>query len=143
MQEFGFIEAIGKDSKAFWKESTKLSTDNNADAILCYMWLMLQKAQAENISLKRESFKKFGKKVELFKGVNEWFKLINKYGHEKDIKIEHYINSSGLIEMIEGTSIAKEFKKIYACSYLYDVDGKAYWPAVAINYTTKHNFYLK
>jgi phosphoserine phosphatase len=143
MQEFGFIEAIGKSPKDFWEKNNKLSKENDADQILTYMHLMLKEAQNENISLQRKSFKEFGKKIELFDGVKDWFKLINDYGRSIGIEIEHYINSSGLIEMIEGSSIAKEFKKIYACSYLYDVDGKAYWPAVAVNYTTKTQFLFK
>ena len=143
MQEFGFMEAIGKSPKAFWTENTKIAQENDADQILTYMHLMLQKAKSENISLKRDSFRSFGKKIELFNGVKDWFKLINAYGKALGIDIEHYINSSGLIEMVEGTPIAKEFKKIYACSYLYDVDGKAIWPAVAVNYTTKTQFLFK
>lgn len=143
MQEFGFIQAIKKDPAEFWAENSKLAKKNDADNILCYMSLMLQKAQTEGISLKKKSFSDFGKKVELFKGVKEWFKLTNSYGNSIGINIEHYINSSGLAEMIEGTSIAKEFKKIYACSYLYDVDGKAFWPGVAVNFTTKTQFLFK
>jgi phosphoserine phosphatase len=143
MQEFGFIEAIKNNPKKFWNENRKLSEENDADQILTYMYLMLHKAKSENISLKRESFQDFGKGVELFNGVEEWFKLINDYGKSKGITIEHYINSSGIAEMIEGTPIAKEFKKIFACSFLYDVDGKAYWPRVAVNYTTKTQFLFK
>jgi hypothetical protein len=143
MQEFGFIQALKKDIKAFWDEVGEIANDSDADGILCYMWLMLKKAQAENISLKRESFQRFGAAVEFFEGVKDWFALINAYGESKGLTIEHYINSSGLTEMIEGTPIAKEFKKIYACSYLYDVDEKAYWPAVAVNYTTKTQFLFK
>lgn len=143
MQEFGFIQAIGKDSRTFWEQNKKLSEENDASGILCYMYLMLQKAQAESISLSRSSFRKFGRDVELFKGVQDWFKLINDYGRSVGVNIEHYINSSGLTEMIEGTSIAKEFKKIYACSFLYDVDGKAVWPAVAVDYTAKTQFLFK
>ena len=55
----------------------------------------------------------------------------------------HYINSSGIKEIIEGTPIAGEFRKIYACSFLYDVDGIAYWPGVAVNYTNKTQFIFK
>jgi hypothetical protein len=104
---------------------------------------MLKKAEAEGVSLQRKSFQDFGKNIELFKGVKEWFKLINACGKKIGVEIEHYVNSSGLIEMIEGTPIAKEFKKIFACSYLYDIDGKAIWPAVAVNYTTKTQFLFK
>lgn len=143
MQEFGFIQAIGKDAKSFWEQNKKLSEEHDASGILCYMYLMIQKANAESISLSRSSFQKFGKKVELFKGVQDWFKLINDYGKSVGVNIEHYINSSGLTEMIEGTAIAKEFKRIYACSFLYDVDGKAVWPAVAVDYTAKTQFLFK
>lgn len=59
------------------------------------------------------------------------------------IRILHYINSSGLKEIIEGTEIAHEFRRIYACSFLYDIDGVAYWPAVAVNYTNKTQFIFK
>jgi len=103
----------------------------------------LQEAKANSISLKRNSFRKFGTQIELFEGVEKWFDLVNQYGNEKNISIKHYINSSGLKEMIEGTKIARQFENIYACSFLYDVDGVAYWPAVAVDYTTKTQFLFK
>ena len=45
--------------------------------------------------------------------------------------------------MIEGTEIANEFENIYACSFLYDVNGVAEWPAVAVDYTAKTQFLFK
>lgn len=143
MQEFGFIQAIGKDIEDFWTKNNQLTEQNDASGILCYMYLMIKEAKYNNISLTRESFRKFGAMVELFKGVEEWFELINAYGASKGLKIEHYINSSGLKEMIEGTKIAHYFENIYACSFLYDKDGVAYWPAVAVDYTAKTQFLFK
>lgn len=143
MQEFGFIQAIGKDKVEFWAKNKKLSEDNDANGILTYMYLMIQAAKNNGISLRRESFKRFGENVELFDGVKEWFALVNGYGKSIGLDVKHYINSSGLKEMIEGTPIAKEFENIYACSFLYDVDGIAYWPAVAIDYTAKTQFLFK
>lgn len=143
MQEFGFVQAIGKNPNDFWQKTVEMATTNDASGILCYMYLMLQEAKACGISLKRDSFQKFGSMVKLFKGVEEWFELINQYGKARGINIKHYINSSGLKEMIEGTSIAKRFDNIYACSFLYDVDGVAVWPAVAVDYTTKTQFLFK
>ena len=143
MQEFGFIQAIGKDKTEFWTKNKELSEKNDANGILCYMYLMIQAAKTNGISLKRDSFKKFGADVELFEGVKEWFSLINEYGNSIGLEIKHYINSSGLKEMIEGTAISKEFENIYACSFLYDVDGIAYWPGVAVDYTTKTQFLFK
>ena len=143
MQEFGFVQAIGKGADEFWSMTHELATKNDANSILCYMYSMLQAAKANDISLKRDSFKKFGSKIELYKGVLEWFAVINDYGKSIGLNIKHYINSSGLKEMIEGTPIAKKFENIYACSFLYDVDGIAYWPAVAVDYTTKTQFLFK
>ena len=143
MQEYGFIKAIGKNADEFWAENARLSKENDASNILCYMHLMIKMAQTNNISLKRESFQRFGKDVELFEGVKEWFGRINDYGRSKGLDVKHYIISSGLKEMIEGTAIADEFEKIFACSFLYNVDGVAYWPAVAVDYTAKTQFLFK
>ena len=143
MQEFGFVQAVGKDPTQFWEKVVGMATQNDASGILCYMYLMLQEAVANGISLRRESFQRFGSKIELFKGVREWFPTINEYGRSIGLNIKHYINSSGLREMIEGTPIAKEFENIYACSFLYNVDGIAFWPAVAVDYTTKTQFLFK
>lgn len=143
MQEFGFVQAIGKDPDDFWNRTHEMAVSNDASSILCYMYLMLKEAKENNISLKRKDFQKFGAMVELYKGVEEWFDLINRYGESKGLNIHHYINSSGLKEMIEGSRIAKVFDNIYASSFLYDVDGKAYWPAVAVDYTAKTQFLFK
>ena len=143
MQEYSFIEELNMTSAQFWGKSTQLSKEQDASGILCYMKLMLEEAKHAGISVKRDSFVKFGEQVELFKGVQEWFSLINKAGKDIGLIIEHYINSSGLKEMIEGTPIAKEFKNIYACSFIYDKDRVATWPAVAVDYTTKTQFIFK
>lgn len=143
MQEFGFIRALGQDAKEFWNKNTKMSVDNDASPILCYMNLMVREAKEKGISLKRESFQAFGRDIELFEGVKEWFSLVNRYGKDKGLEIKHYINSSGMKEMIEGTEIAKEFEAIYACAFLYDSEGTAFWPAIAVDYTTKTQFLFK
>lgn len=143
MQEYAFIQATGMSVKEFWAENTQLAQNQDADQILTYMFLMLQKAKGKGISLKRSQFKEFGKSVDLFNGVEKWFDRINDFGKSRDVTIEHYINSSGLKEMIEGTKIAKKFKKIFACSYLYNIDGIAEWPAVSVNFTNKTQFLFK
>jgi hypothetical protein len=107
------------------------------------MKLMFDEARKADIKLRREDFRRFGASVELFKGVKEWFGLINAYGKEHGVKVEHYINSSGLAEMIEGTAIADEFKRIFACSFIYNEEGEAEWPGVAVDYTAKTQFLFK
>ncbi len=143
MQEFDFIPAIGKSNKEFWHDANSLAEQQDADGILTYMAKMVHEARATGLSLRREAFQESGRKVQLYNGVKGWFDRMNRYAAEKGIELVHYINSSGLKEIIEGTEIAHEFRKIYACSFLYDIDGIAYWPAVAVNYTNKTQFIFK
>lgn len=143
MQEYDFIPAVGKSNMEFWHEANTLAEEQDADQVLTYMARMLQAAQSKGLSLRREAFRESGRNVKFYRGVEEWFKRINEYGKERGVRILHYVNSSGLKEIIEGTPIAHEFKNIYACSFLYNVDGIAYWPAVAVNYTNKTQFIFK
>lgn len=143
MQEYGFIASIGKSNEEFWQESNVLADMHDADPILSYMLKMLEHASKTQVPIKREAFQEMGGNIRLYKGVQDWFGRINRYGEERGIEILHYINSSGLKEIIEGTPIAHEFKKIYACEFLYNECGDAYWPAVAVNYTNKTQFIYK
>ena len=143
MQEYDFIPAVGKSNKEFWHEANSLAEEQDGDAVLAYMARMIQEAQSKGLSLRREAFQESGRNVRYYNGVEEWFGRMNAYAAEKGLRLLHYVNSSGLKEIIEGTSIAKEFKHIYACSFLYNVDGIAYWPAVAVNYTNKTQFIFK
>ena len=143
MQEYDFIPAVGKSNLEFWHEANSLAEEQDADGILTYMTKMIQAAKSKGLSLRREAFQESGRKIQLYEGVKEWFSRINAYGEERGLNVVHYINSSGLTEIIEGTEIAHEFRKIYACKFLYDVDGIAYWPGVAVNYTNKTQFIFK
>ena len=106
------------------------------DTNLAYMYKMVEKSQG-NFRLDKKILADYGAKVELFPGVKTWFKRIRNYGKKHNIIIEHYIISSGLKEMIEGTVMAQagEFEKIYASSFYFDDNGIAKWPAQAVNYT--------
>ena len=140
IQEYNFIPALNMSSGEFWDEVHELKINNNMENVLAYMYLMLKKADEHNISVKKSAFEEYGKNISLYEGVETWFKRINEYGRRQGINIHHYIISSGIKEMIEGTSIAGEFDRIYACSFLYNVDYIAKWPAVSVNYTNKTQF---
>lgn len=137
MQEHNFIPEIGMTKANFWAEVKRLAKKNDGDEILMYMHLMLKNAHRKDLQVKKSDFKAYGKKLKLFKGVSGWFDNINQYAELSDVKVKHYIISSGIREMIEGTSIAKYFEKIFASSFYYDHNGLACWPALVVNYTTK------
>lgn len=143
MQEHQFLPDIGMTPQAFWKEVNKMAEANQADEVLVYMNLMLRKAAAANVPVRREDFKERGRKIHLFDGVVDWFTRINDYARSKGVELKHYLVSSGNEEIFAGTAIAKRFEAVYASKYLFDANGVAQWPALAINYTTKTQFLFR
>ena len=143
MQEFGFIQAVGKTTGEFWDKSNEIAIGQDASNVLSYMKLMFDEAKKAGIPLRRSQFRNFGKDIELFDGVREWFSLINAYGEAHGVRVEHYINSSGLKEIIEGSPIASEFKHIFAGTFIYNEAGEAEWPGIAVDYTAKTQFLFK
>ena len=140
MQEYSFIKNLGMESGEFWGEAAKLTREHELEKILSYMFVMIRECKKRGIPLTEEYLKKCGENVVLFKGVQTWFDRINEFGAQMGVEIEHYIISSGTYEIIQGTPIAKYFKRIYACRYMYDDKGEAMWPALAINYTLKTQY---
>jgi phosphoserine phosphatase len=143
MQEHSFLPEIGMGKKAFWGEVERLCREHKADNILVYMGLMLEKAQAAHVRVRRSDWKKKGKKLRLFEGVEEWFDRIRVYGRESGVHVTHYIISSGLREIVEGSVIGEEFEAIFASTFWYDHNGVAKWPALALNYTTKTQYLFR
>ena len=142
MQAQGFIQSVGADVEEFWEASNALAKKSNMDNNLAYMYLMVKRARGKFFVTEKE-LNDYGAKIKLYRGVEGWFSRLNAYGRERGVILEHYIISSGLREMIEGTSIAGEFKKIYASAFLFDDEGVPVWPAQAINYTNKTQFLFR
>lgn len=143
MQEHQFLPDIGVKPHEFWKEVNQTARENQADGVLVYMNLMLRKAAAANKPVRRQDFADKGKSITLFDGVPEWFARMNQYATQKEVVLNHYLVSSGNYEIFAGTAIANEFKEVYASKYLFDANGAAQWPALAINYTTKTQFLFR
>lgn len=143
MQEHSLLPALKLKPSEFWKEVKDFAKENNMNEVLAYMCLILKKAKEAGHPIKRNEFKKHGKEIKLFRGVEKFFDKINEYGSSKKITIEHYIISSGLKEIIEGTKIKKHFKYIFASEFHYDENGVAVWPSVAIDYTNKTQYLFR
>ena len=143
MQEYGFIPSMGMSPADFWGEVDALTDAQAMDNILAYMYKMVEKARDRKIPITRETFHKLGIDVEYFNGVTTWFDRISEYGEKIGVQVEHYIVSSGVKEIIEGTEIARHFKAIYACEFMYDSEGTIQWPKFAVNYTAKTQFLFR
>jgi hypothetical protein len=140
MQAYSFIKNLDMESDKFWEESANITNTHEVDRILSYMFVMIRECKKRGIPLTEEYLEKCGESVVLYQGVATWFDRINEFGAQMGVEIEHYIISSGTYEIIQGTPIAKYFKRIYACRYMYDENGEAIWPARAINYTLKTQY---
>lgn len=97
MQAQGYIQSVGDEVESFWKESNGLAEENDMDQNLAYMFTMIQKAHGKVI-FNKKALMDYGAKVQLFPGVETWFKRIRDYGMERGVIVEHYIISSGLKE---------------------------------------------
>ena len=143
MQAQGYLQAIKYENQdEFWKETNDLARANGMDSNLAWMYLMLKGARGKEI-FRREMLMHYGSQVQLYDGVCDWFDRVCRYGEERGITVEHYILSSGLKEMIEGTCIGDKFKRIYASSFYYDDTGVAIWPAQVVNFTNKTQFLFR
>ncbi len=144
MQAQGYIQSVGYDIGSFWSESNALAESNDMDGNLAYMYKMIEEAEGHFV-FNKDTLARYGAQVALFPGVNEWFERIRQFGAEHGVIVEHYIISSGLKEMIEGTAVAKNhaFEKIYASSFYFNERGVAKWPAQVVNYTNKTQFLFR
>ena len=140
MQNYAFIPSLGMDPASFWKEANTFGWQQEMDGILAYMYTMLRKCKELNIPLTRESLVEKGRSIELFPGVKEWFARINAFGESLGVEVEHYVLSSGLKEIIEGSGISHEFKMVYASEFYYDETGTPVWPKLDVNFTAKTQF---
>ena len=141
MQNYSFIPALGMKPEEFWGATGEFSKKSEVERILSYMYMMIDLSRKKGIKLTRKFLNECGKNIEFFPGVETWFKRINKYGSQHDVKVEHYLLSSGTKEIVEGCKIAKEFKQIFGCEFYFDPKtDEPVWPKQAVNYTQKTQY---
>ena len=140
MQNYAFIPSLGMTPAEFWKEANTFGHENKMDGILAYMFTMIQKSREKGVPFTRESLVEKGRDIVLFPGVEDWFARINAFGESQGVEVEHYVISSGLREIIEGSAISAAFKEIYASEFYYDEKGAPAWPKLAVNFTAKTQF---
>ena len=143
MQEYSFIPKLGLTAQEFWAQSNALAKEQKMDRILSYMYMMVRMSKDKHQPIRREDFVALGKKIQLYPGVEDWFARIHAFGLEQGVRVEHYLISSGLKEIVEGCSIFDQFKEVYASEFLYDENGVAVWPKLAVNYTAKTQFLFR
>ncbi len=124
MQEYSLLPKIGVEPSAFWAETNRVAREQQADPLITYMHLMYKKAKAANIRIDRADLVALGRDVELYPGVADWFAEVARYigirAESHGVELRHYLISSGLTEIVEGTSIYKNFHNVFASEYWFD-----------------------
>lgn len=144
LQECSFIPKMRMSREEFWGEVKRRTRNEDADEILVYMHLMLEKAEEAGEAVSKEMLQAHGRSAKLFDGLDgrQWFKRVNEFAAQHGLDLQHYIISSGIEEMIRGCSIQSAFHRIYASKYICQGEAAA-WPGVAINYTTKTQYLFR
>ncbi len=124
MQEYAFLPQIGVDPADFWAESNARAKKDNADPLITYMRLLYEKAKAKKVGIDRGALVAQGKRVEFYPGVEAWFDAIAAYvkahAQSHGVHLRHYLISSGLSEIVEGTSIYRRFHNVFASEYWFE-----------------------
>ena len=138
LQDVSFIRDIGMKKKKFWEEVRARARDQDADEILMYMQLMLERKPG---GITAEYLRFHGERAKLFDGLADrsWFDRMDEHASGLGLTLEHHIVSSGIEEMIDGCRIRDAFTNVFASKFYYR-DGIAVCPGVAINYTTKTQY---
>ena len=140
MQNYDFIPALGMEPGDFWREANAFGWRQHMDGVLAYMYTMIRKCRELEIPLTRSFLCQCGENIVFFPGVRDWFARIDRFGELLGVQTEHYVISSGLREIIDGSAVAGAFKEIYASEFYYDEAGRPVWPKLAVNFTAKTQF---
>lgn len=133
------FDYYGVNSGEFWKEVNALPEKYmkeqgvlvNPDTIYLNQFIRYAK-EGKFKGLTNEKLKEFGKDLKFYDGVPEIFektkKLIedNPIYKEYDIKVEHYIVSTGMTQVIKGSSVMPYVEHVWGCELIEgeDVEGK-------------------
>ncbi|KXW55670.1 haloacid dehalogenase-like hydrolase [Ferrovum sp. PN-J185] len=146
MQEYTVLPKLGIKPEEFWRLVEHDAKETGGEKMLVYMRILLEEAHNRRVFISRDDFKKMGKDIEYFPGVKDWFPKINNYVKRKSqgtVNIQHYIISAGMKEILEGISIRKFFKQIYASEYHFNFQGIATFPKQLITDTTKTQYLFR
>ena len=146
MQEEVLFPAFGIDARRFWKKCQELVANESYDHELAYMRVMLEYLEIDRPTNARLS--ELGQKLQFYPGLPEMFDDFNTHlltpQHEAHgIRVEHYIISSGLKALIDGSRVAPYVKAIFGCEFAEDAQGRITFPKRVISHTQKTQYLFR
>lgn len=151
MQE-AIFNRFGLDGKAFWEEKEELikkaqTQGVHLDQECAYMNLLIGYVKQGRIpKLSNKDLYTFGRELPLFAGLPNLFAHLKQSlpADEKfralNLSVEHYVISSGLKVMIEGSALGNVVTEVFGSEFMEDENGNIASIARAIGYTKKTEF---
>jgi hypothetical protein len=146
MQDDVVFPEFGIDPIQFWAKCNVLVHDQKWDGELAYMKCLLDYLGMDNVTNLR--LKQLGAGLKFFPGLPDLFDTLPTAAlrpeHEAaGIKVEHYIISSGLKALLDGSRLQPYVKAIFGCEFGEDAEGRISFPKRAISHTTKTQFLFR
>lgn len=146
MQDEVLFPTFGIDAKKFWSRCHALVKDEGYDNELAYMKALLDYLEIDRPTNAR--LRELGGGLKFFPGLPEMFEefqtgLVTPHHAAHGIKVEHYIISSGLKVLIEGSRLAPYIKAMFGCEFAEDREGRISFPKRAISHTQKTQFLFR
>ena len=146
MQEYTVLPKIGIAPAEFWEIVNREARETESDPMLVYMRHIIEALERVRVDVKREDFAAMARAIEYFPGVTTWFARMNAYVKRRSrgqVRVHHYLISAGQKEILEGASIRKHFKRIYASEYHFNHHGVATFPKFLVTDTLKTQFLFR
>jgi hypothetical protein len=145
MQDEVLFPHFGINPAQFWKRSRELVNTEGYDGELAYLKTMLDCLAMDRPT--NQDLRKLGTGLKFYKGLPEMFAELDSSLTEEQklysVRIEHYIVSSGLKALIDGSRIAPHVKRVFGCEFGEDQDGRITFPKRVISHTTKTQYLFR
>ncbi len=146
MQEEVIFPAFGIDAKLFWRKSQELVAAEGYDHELAYMKVMLDYLGIDRP--RNSELQALGAKLRFYPGLPEMFvefgeRLLTPQDEAHGIRLEHYIISSGLKALIDGSALAPHVRSIFGCEFAEDAAGRITFPKRVISHTQKTQYLFR
>lgn len=145
MQDEVLFPHFGINPKEFWKRCKTLVEENEYESELAYLKAMLDYLEMDGPSNKE--LEKLGKGLQFYKGLPDMFEqledLITPEQRAMGVEIQHYIVSSGIKALIDGSELRPYFTKIFGCEFAENSSGRISFPKRVISHTAKTQYLFR
>lgn len=142
-----FLTSLGLDAEWFWREQVQPLLDEGWDEMPAYLWRMVEWSQKQppGDRITRDKLAAWGRQIQFFPGVKELFPRIRQEAAacDTEIRVEFYLISSGIGEILRCTTIADQFRDIWSCDFHYNEAGEIIFPRNVVSFTEKTRFIVQ